>query len=138
MMMYKIVGAAMHVHEVLGRGLEEAVYQEALEMELGKRNLPYESQKLINCYYEGEKMRKFYVADFYCKGLIIEIKSTESICSEHRSQLFNYMRLTHTKRGLLVNFGEKSLRCERYIYMEETDDFRLINKDNLSSYVTPV
>lgn len=135
MQMYSVIGAAMHVHDVLHRGLEEAVYQEALEMELEKQGINAVPQKMIHCYYEGKQMKKFYQADFYLDGLVVEIKSTEKLCTEHRSQLFNYLRLTQTKRGLLVNFGERSLRTERYIYDEDNDMFCLITQTNYLDYV---
>ena len=66
---YNVVGAAMKVHEVLGRGLEEAIYQEALDIEMRKRGLKPEREKRIDCYYEGTKLNKHYVADFYFNEL---------------------------------------------------------------------
>lgn len=134
--MYYVIGAAMRVHEILGRGLEEPVYQEALSIELKRRNLNAIAQYPIECYYDGVKMEKKYFADFYFNGIVIELKSVEKICSEHRAQLFNYMRLTHTKRGLLINFAGKSLYSERYLYSEFDDDFILLTEDNYKDYVT--
>lgn len=135
MEMYDVVGVAMHVHDVLHRGLEEAIYQEAMEMEFMKKNIPAEPQKMIHCYYEGQIMKKYYQADFFLDGLVVEIKSVEHLNTEHRAQLFNYLRLTQSKRGLLINFGEPSLRTERYIYDEDQDIFILLTKTNLESYV---
>lgn len=135
MQMYEIIGAAMHVHEVLHRGLDELIYQEAMEMEFAKRGIKAEPQKLIHCYYEGVQMKKFYQADFYLDGIVVELKSVEHLCSDHRAQLFNYMRLTQTKKGLLINFGETSLRTERYVYDETKDDFILLTQQNLSQHV---
>ncbi len=135
MQMYDVVGVAMHVHDVLHRGLEELIYQEAMEMEFAKRGMKVEPQKLIHCYYEGQRMKKYYQADFFWNGLVIEIKSAEQIITEHRAQLFNYLRLTKSKRGLLINFGERSLRTERYIYNEDNDTFVLITRENVDNYV---
>lgn len=134
--MYHAIGAAMTVHRILGRGLEEAVYQEALGIEFEKCGIKAIPQFPIHCYYGDVKMTKFYLADFYLDGLVIELKSVEDLCSEHRAQLFNYMRLTHTIRGLLINFGERSLHSERYIYNEESDDFILLTEHNYKNYIT--
>ena len=80
-------------------------------------------------------MEKTYYADFYFKGIIIELKSTDTIVSEHRAQLFNYMRITKTFRGILMNFGEKSLRAERYLYLPDDDNFILLTQDNYKKFI---
>ena len=66
---------------------------------------------------------------------MIELKSVSVLNSEHRAQLFNYMRITKTNRGILFNFGEKHLHTERYLYQPEDDDFILLNEQNLPEYV---
>lgn len=133
--MYNVIGAAMRVHQLLGRGLEEPIYQEALGIEFEKRGIKAIPQHPIHCYYDDVKMQKFYLADFYLDGLVVELKSTEHLCSEHRAQLFNYMRLTHTNKGLLINFGERSLCSERYLYNKESDDFILLTENNYKNYI---
>ena len=134
--MYQIVGAAMEVHKELGRGMAEAIYQEALTMELDALGVAVEREKLLPIYYKGKKMQKTYIADFYCRNILIELKSVNALCSEHRAQLFNYMRISKTLRGLLINFGEKSLRAERYLYEPETDNFVLLTQENYKGYIT--
>ena len=136
MQMYDIIGAALEVHNNLKRGLEEAIYQEALEMELSDRKISFETQKVLNTYYKDRKLKKIYQADLYSNGVMIELKSVSQLNSEHRAQLINYMRITKTNRGLLINFGEKSLRVERYIYQQDKDDFILLSKKNLKLYVS--
>jgi GxxExxY protein len=132
---YDVVGAAMEVHQTLGRGLAEPLYQEALDMEMASRDMAAEREKLLICYYKGKEMKKHYVADLYYKGIIVELKSVEKLCSEHRAQLINYMRISHHKKGLLINFGERSLRVERYIYNVTNDDFILLTKQNYKDYI---
>ena len=61
---YSLIGAAMKVHRELGCGFLEAVYQEALEIELTKQSIPFERQKDIDIFYDGQKLKTFYVADF--------------------------------------------------------------------------
>ena len=88
-------------------------------------------------YYKGVQMEKKYFADFYYNGIVIELKAVSEICPEHRSQLFNYLRITNQQRGILFNFGEESLHTERYLYLEDIDEFVLINQENLREYVIP-
>lgn len=135
MQMYHVIGAAQEVHKQLGRGMEEAIYQEALEIELTEQEIPFEREKVLHTWYKGKQLKKIYEADFYSNGIIIELKSVSQIHSEHRAQLMNYMRITKTVRGLLINFGEKSLRAERYVYQHDTDDFALLSEANLPLYV---
>ncbi|MEE1316631.1 MAG: GxxExxY protein, partial [Prevotella sp.] len=124
---YDVVGAAMEVYNTLGRGLAEPIYQEALAIEMTKRGMTYEREKELKLYYKGTILNKTYFADFYYNGIIIELKSVFELISEHRAQLFNYMRITKSNRGILFNYGEKGLHTERYLYIPETDDFELIN-----------
>jgi len=62
---FKIIGACMKVHTELGPGFLEAVYQEALEKEFKKRNIPYQRQPKLSLFYDGEKLKKYYIADFF-------------------------------------------------------------------------
>ena len=108
---YDIIGAAIEVHNELGCGFLEAVYQEAFEIELKRRNIPYEREKVINIFYKNEKLEKEYTADFLCYGkIIIELKALNFLNGDHESQLLNYITATNIKVGLLINFGTKSLQ----------------------------
>ena len=134
--MYDAVGVAMEVHTTLGRGLAEPIYQEAFAIEMGLRGLQVEREKTLKLQYKNVVMEKTYVADFYYKGIIIEFKSVDEICSDHRAQLFNYMRIAKETRGILFNFGERNLHTERYLYLPEDDDFLLLTHDNYTSYIS--
>ena len=133
--MYNIVGAAMEVYNTLGRGMEEAIYQEALKMELDDRGIGARREVWFDMFYKGKKMKKRYKADFVVNDVIVELKSVSVFSSEHRAQLFNYMRITRQKRGILMNFGGKSFAAERYWYQEESDDFILLKESNYRDYV---
>jgi len=133
--MYNIVGAAMEVYNTLGRGMEEAIYQEALQMELDDRGIGARREVWFDMFYKGKKMKKRYKADFVVNDVIVELKSVSVFSSEHRAQLFNYMRITRQKRGILMNFGGKSFAAERYWYQEESDDFILLKESNYRDYV---
>ena len=126
---YDAVGAAMEVYNTLGRGMSELIYQEALAMEMSEREMTFEREKQLKLYYKGTLMEKTFYADFVYKDIIVELKSADSICSDHRAQLFNYMRITHTPIGLLINFGRPSLEGERYMLIEDTNECVLLDKN---------
>ena len=134
--MYDAIGVAMEVHTTLGRGLAEPIYQEAFAIEMGLRGLQIEREKVLKLQYKNVLMEKTYIVDFYYKGIVIEFKSVEEICSDHRAQLFNYMRIAKETRGILFNFGERNLHTERYLYLPEDDDFLLLTRDNYTSYIS--
>lgn len=113
---YKIRGALFAVHNELGCGFLERVYQDALEVEFRLRNIPYEREKAIQIVYKGEPLGEPYRADFVCYGkVIIEMKSVSEILDVHRAQIINYLKATKMKLGFLVNFGEESLNIERIV-----------------------
>lgn len=119
---YSIIGAAMRVHSELNHGLLESVYQESLAIELGLRDIPHESEKLIRIYYRGIPLEKYYRADIVCyDDIILELKAVDKILPEHRAQLFNYLRLTKAKIGILMNFGDNSFKSETYSYNQVTN-----------------
>lgn len=133
--MYNVIGAAMEVHNTLGRGLAEAIYQEALAVEMRERGMMAEREKPLHIHYKNVMLEKVYYADFYYKGIIIELKSVEEITPIHRSQVFNYMRISGQHRGILFNFGEESLYTERFLYLPQYDDFVMLNHDNYTQYI---
>jgi GxxExxY protein len=133
---YNVVGAAMEVHSILGHGMAEPIYQEALAIEMKKRGMTAEREKELRIHYKDVMLEKTYFADFYYNGILIELKSVEEITSVHRAQLFNYMRITKQSRGILFNFGEDSLYTERYLYLPQYDDFVMLNHDNYKDYIT--
>ena len=112
---YEIIGAAMEVHNTLGQGFLESVYQEAMEIELSKRNIPFESQSKIQIQYKDIALELYFVADFVCYDkIIVELKSVSAILPEHEAQIINYLRATGFKLGILLNFNEESLFYKRY------------------------
>ena len=103
---YNITGAAMHVYNVLGSGFLEAVYQEALAIEFAKRGIPFEREKELKVFYDGHELKQTYRADFVCYGdIIIELKAVSELNDSHRSQVYNYLKATGFKLGILYNFG---------------------------------
>ena len=113
---FKIVGPAMEVHSVLGRGFSEPIFHEAFMRELTLRNIPFQSEKELTVEYKGEPLTKTYRADFVAfEKIIVELKAVKQLLPEHRAQVFNYLRATGFKLGLLINFGGASLETERIV-----------------------
>lgn len=103
---YALMGAAFEVHKVLGGGLLEEIYQEALEIELEMRTIPYQPKQDLATYYKDRMLKKRYVPDLIvCEQVVVELKSVRELISDHESQLINYMRLTRKPVGYLINFG---------------------------------
>ena len=134
---YDVVGVALEVFNTIGYGMAEGVYQEAFALELKMQGMEAEREKMLRLYYKDIPMEKTYFADFYYKDIVIELKAVDSIISDHRAQLFNYMRIAQQTKGILINFGEKSLRAERYIFEEDTDRFVLLTQANYRHYILP-
>ena len=134
---YNIVGIAMEVYNTLGYGMAEPIYQEAFAIEMELQGLSVEREKLLRLYYKNQLLEKTYYADFYYKGIVIEMKAVDKIISDHRAQLFNYMRIAKQRKGILINFGEKSLRAERYIFNEDEDRFILLTQENYKRHILP-
>lgn len=113
---YRIIGACMNIHKLLGHGFLESVYQEALEKEFRKQDIPFESQKKLYIKLNGEVLNKTFKADFICySSIIVEIKATSFLHQEFHKQTINYLKATEFSVGLLVNFGESSLKWKRFI-----------------------
>lgn len=126
---YKIIGASMSVHSELNWGLLESVYQEALHWELQECGIENECEKEIQCFYKTHKLDKKYKMDIVVNDIIVELKSCKELIPAHRAQLFNYMRLTRKPVGILLNFGCRSLQCERYAWIEETNECILLDRN---------
>ena len=100
----------MEVYKILGNGFLEAVYQEAVEIELKKREIPFRSQLPLNIHYNGLPLRQTYKPDIVCYDkIIVEIKAVSKLADEHFAQVMNYLKVTGYKLGILYNFGHYPL-----------------------------
>ena len=104
---YKIIGASMAVHSELGWGLLEAVYQEALHLELLDRGIVNEREQEVLVYYKKHLLDKKYKMDIVAGDIIVELKSVTHVSSAHRAQLCYYLRLTRKPLGLLINIWRR-------------------------------
>lgn len=113
---YKIIGICMEVHRNLGPGLLEIIYKDALELEFKENNIPFEREKEYTIEYKGKVLPHKFYADFIVnEDIILEVKSVKEFSNEHIAQLLNYMKLSDSELGLIVNFQTKSLEHKRYI-----------------------
>lgn len=113
---YKIVGICMEVHRILGPGLLEIIYKDALEIEFKNNNIPYEREKEFSIEYKGNILPHKFYADFIVnEDIILEVKAVKEFSNEHIAQILNYLKLAGSEIGLLVNFQTKSLHYKRYM-----------------------
>ena len=114
---YEIIGAAMEVHRHLGHGFLEAVYQEALAMEMTRRDIPFEREAAVPVEYKGQRLQCSYRADFTCfDEVVLELKAINQLTGTEEAQLLNELKATGRHRGLLLNFGAPSLEYKRLVF----------------------
>lgn len=103
---YAVIGAAIEVHRELGPGFLEKVYQEAMQLELCARKIPYEAEMQIDVSYKGSLLAQRYSADLVCFGkIVVELKSIKKLSKVEEAQILKYLRATGSRVGLLINFG---------------------------------
>lgn len=103
---YKIIGAAIEVHRIMGRGLLESVYHQCLKEELDIRGIKYVSEMKIPIIYKEKELVSDFRCDLYIENLIIvELKAITEIHPIVDAQILNYMKLTKSPKGILINFN---------------------------------
>ncbi len=111
---YKIIGLCMEVHKILGPGFAEIVYKDALEIEFKINNVPYAREKEYVVDYKGNILPHTFGVDFICYDkIVLEVKAQKRLIDDHYSQTTNYLAVSKSPIGLVVNFGEKSLEFKR-------------------------
>ena len=112
---FRIVGAAMEVHRVLGPGFLESVYEQALAHEFELKGIPFQRQALLAVRYKAIIAGEFR-ADFLVDGnVVVELKATKGLTEINEAQLLNYLKGTGYRVGLLLNFGTPSLEHKRRV-----------------------
>ncbi len=113
---YKVIGICMEVHRELGKGFNEVVYGDALEIEFIDGNINYSRETKYAISYKGNILRHQYKADFIIDDkIVLEIKAISCLTNSHIKQTLNYLAVSKLKVGLLINFGEDSLKYKRVI-----------------------
>ena len=113
----RILKACYTVHNELGCGFLEKVYQEALEVQLSEMDIPFEREKHLPITYHDKVLKCDYIADFVVDNkVIIELKAVTEMSPIFEAQTINYLRATGIKVGLLINFGIRQLQIKRLAY----------------------
>ena len=124
---YKIIGCAMKVHNILGNGFQEVIYQRCLAIEMEKQGLDFVREQEIPIFYEGIEVGTRRV-DFLVKGkVMVELKALIKLEDVHLAQGLNYLTAYNLDIGLLINFGAKSLEVKRLYRKNKKNP----NPDNL-------
>jgi GxxExxY protein len=117
---YDVIGAALEVHQGLGPGFLEAVYKEALSIELAERDIPFSGEAEMPVFYKGRTLKTCYRSDFICHdSIIVELKAISKLGDIETAQVLNYLRATGFRKGLLFNFGATSLEKRRLVMSPE-------------------
>jgi len=117
---YAIIGAAMEVHRELGNGFLEGVYQDALEIELARRNIPYTREHPTPVTYKGHVLGTPYRADFVChSSIIVELKALKTLTDVESAQALHYLKAAGFERALLINFATPRLDYKRFIQSKD-------------------
>jgi len=113
---FKIIGLCMEVHRELGKGHDEVIYKDALEVECRRSALPFVRERKYEIEYKGVILPHFYYADFVLfDKILFEGKACERLTDAHLKQVLNYLAVSKLKLGPLVNFGEDSLVWKRVV-----------------------
>jgi GxxExxY protein len=114
---FAIIGAAMEVHRELGRGFLELVYQTALALEFQQRDIPFKAEVALPIRYKHKLLTCSYRADFVCfESVVVETKAISALTGADEAQLINELKASGFHRGLLLNFGARSLEHKRIIF----------------------
>ncbi|MBK7094130.1 MAG: GxxExxY protein [Saprospiraceae bacterium] len=109
----KIIGCAINVHKILGNGFQEVIYQRALEIEMNMAGLSFSREFEMPIYYYGTEIGTRRV-DFLVEGVVsVELKAITKLEDVHFAQAINYLEAYNLEVGLLINFGEMSLKFKR-------------------------
>ncbi len=111
---YRIIGAAMAVHNALGLGYKEEVYEKALGVELNQVNIAFENQYPVPVEHEGQQVAIFYL-DLFIEGkVVVEVKAfSHQLTNDEVAQVVNYLKATGAPVALLFNFGRRRLEYRR-------------------------
>jgi GxxExxY protein len=129
---YRIIGAAMAVHNEIGPGFKEEVYEKALEVKLNHDGVNVERQYPVSVVYEGEQVAIFYLDLFAEKQVVVEVKTfSHQLTNDDLAQVINYLKATGAPVGLLFNFGRRKLEYRRVFPGKDVKPVQRIGRDNV-------
>jgi GxxExxY protein len=113
---YAVIGAAMNVHNALGHGFLELVYQEALEREFVFQRIQFQREFPLQIFYRGQALDAAYRVDFLCYGgILVELKALARLSRVEEAQVINYLKASGLQKALLFNFGAPGLEYRRLV-----------------------
>ena len=114
---YNIIGSCMRVHSFLGHGFLEIVYKDAMQIEFAENEIMFSREKEFDINYKGIILpHKFYADFFVMDTVVVEVKaSKDGISSDFIAQILNYMKVSGSSLGLIINFGRSSLEYKRLV-----------------------
>lgn len=122
---YRIIGAAMRVHNALGPGLKESVYQRALSVQLAEEELAFESEKPVDIFVDGVSVGLLYLDHLVEGAVIVEEKAlSHQLTGDEVAQVITYLAATGLKVGLLINFERRRLEYRRILAPRKLDDWQ--------------
>jgi GxxExxY protein len=119
---HKIIGCAMKVHNTLGSGFMEIIYQKALAIEMKKQNLSFGREIEMTIYYDGIDIGKRRVDSFVESTIMVELKAVSVLNDLHLAQAINYLEAYNLPIGLLINFGSRSMEFKRVFNTKHPDN----------------
>ena len=124
---YTIIGSAMAVYNELGSGFLEAIYHDAMKIELDACGISFESQKPLFVYYRGHRLAHEYVADIVCiDRILLELKAVHDMHDAHLAQVLNYLKASGLALGYVINFGNpEKLQWQRVLYSDNLNEDEL-------------
>ncbi|MDP2949174.1 MAG: GxxExxY protein [Chloroflexota bacterium] len=129
---FKVIGAAMAVHNALGPGLKESAYHHALSLELEKASLSFEEEKPVEIFLDGASVGLLYLDHLVEGSVVVEEKAfSHLLTDEEVAQVITYLAATGLPVGILLNFGRKRLQYRRIFPPRKLDAWR----DRISRYV---
>ena len=129
---YRIIGAAMAVHNEIGPGFKEEVYEKALEVKLNHEEIHAERQYPVPVEYEGEQVAIFYLDLFAESQVVIEVKAfSHQLTNDELAQMINYLKATGAPVGLLSNFGRRKLEYRRVFPGKDMKPVQRLGRDNV-------
>jgi len=133
---YQIIGAAMAVHNALGPGYKEEVYERALAVELDKHSIAAQCQVPVEVTHESVPVALFYLDLFVEQTVVVEVKAlSHQLTNDERAQVINYLKATSAPVGLLLNFGRRRLEYKRIFPGRAGGPVQRLGRDNVKKSV---